>query len=899
LALFGADPGPFYYDLGKAVGAQVCSVRGDGKLRSDWLPLLRNLCLWLSQPARDSGSPGGATERARFYVNPEYGNRDAIDWERPDISLPDSEISRLFAMHSSMWKEADWRALAAGYYRPFRFLVGAHTVRSGGKGTVAQWKAAARKAGLDGLIFREKILEMSEEQWEAFEAECSAASDDSFLAVPGQEFTDWEGNRFMRFNLHIPYHNEERLTKDKKRVKHQLHFFFDAGWPANFPLTVKQNPTAFWNYRVYSAFPIAVYKGGTLIEDNQAEWRSLVERMEYPTPLGVHLLEDPGEVAKTADDYHLILLAPSLSDIRDNPRWLRDSMGTGVHNSAAAYASNGPVIEAFLPLNMYRTTLGSRGVPGSYRYRILVRARSEVPIEQVELWGGGQCLRRYRPNARRFLKTVEELHDRQRGLFLRVVDARGREALATSIMVHDKMMVFYWCGDHANALPYGQGVDREGNPAGLGIVTHVKGMYQPAGGPGSSFAESAMYIPYGTDTSAPALGIFGELAFATEKGIVPASNVHYVPDLRFWYANRDVLITRMTVDRWADRNKYNPDYYGPYISGWGPYYRTEPLKEFEIVSDDIDLHRDAGHPALQLCRGEVHFKRELRLSNRQALNLVLGKLNWNIVKQGLYTADGPLPRPGRVAGKLGRGNYLTWPAAWGHGTIFALDDGFAVSAAVDEKGLQSGRPAFGYALGKRTFKPGDVFRYRFLIMRWPVGVAVEQRLDARVRDALNLARPDSGARIRAGRGAVAGTQVFLDLKAEGRAFVGELARADLGMRVPVRVAGLNQNWTAGLWHKGQQVFAPVGVDPNGFAWSSVDPSTEAGTIFIGNMLTCEEDAVILRLLQRTAGGWDVVAHNPLERQVSVTVVGTPGGPVPGLRKRLVLKPGDEVRWTLK
>ncbi|HEY3416992.1 MAG TPA: hypothetical protein VGM23_08930 [Armatimonadota bacterium] len=898
LALFGADPGPFYYDLGKPVGAQVCSMRGDGERPSDWLKLLRNLCVWLSEPAREAGFPGGVKERVKTYINPEYGNREPIDWDRPDIALPDYDIVRLYGMHAGAWDVKFWREVAAGYHKPFRFLVGAHTVRSGGHGTVAEWKAAAKQAGFDGIVFREQILTMRKEQWETFEAECKAASDDAFLAIPGQEFTDWEGNRFMRFNRTIPYFHDTRLTADKKTVKDQLAFFFDAGWPANFPISVKSNPTAFWNYRVYSALPVAVYQGGKQIEDNHAEWASLVARMEYPTPLGIHLLEDPSEVAGTQKDMNLVLMAPSLADIRDNPRWAQSPMGTGMHNIAIAYASDGPAIDAFLPINHYRATLGQRELPGTDRYRIVVRAHSDVPLARVELWGGDQCLRSYQPKTTSFFQTIDDLHDEQRGLWLKVVDSKGREALATSIMVHDKMMAFYWCGDHCNMLPYGQGVDANGNPSGNGLQTHVKSMFQAGGGPAASFGESAQYIPYGTDTSAPGLGLTGELTFNTANGPLPTPNVHYVPDIRFWYGNRDVIITRMDCDRYADRNKYSTTAYGPYISGWGPYFKTQPTEDFDILADDIDLQHDAGQPAFQLCRGTVKFKREVSANGKQILSLVLNQLGWNQVKSGLSTAQGPVAQPGRVEGKLGAGNYLTWTGEWNSGTVFALDDNFAAAAYIDAKGAQQGRPGFGYMLDGRTFKPGETFRYQFLIMRWPGDVPASARLDAKVQTALNLVKPDSGVKLTASQGAVVGTRFLLDLQAQKGAFRGVLAPGNFGLRAPVRISGLNANWTSGLWVAARNSFIPVGLDPEGYAWTSVDPAKDAGPLFLGNVLSCEQPGVYLRLLPRN-DGWEVVANNPLAKSVTITVRGAAGGPVDGLSKKLTLAPGAEVKWLVK
>ncbi|HEY3396035.1 MAG TPA: hypothetical protein VGM19_00100 [Armatimonadota bacterium] len=897
LAICGAQASALWFDLGKPVGAQVASVKGDGQRTSDWLPLLRNLAVWLSEPGRAAGKPGGTTERVSTYINPEYGSRTPIDWDRPDISWPDSEIYRLYSMHAGPFDTEYFRAAAAGQWHSYKFLVGAHTAASGGKGTVADWKAAAIKAGYNGVVFRELILQMTKEQWTAFEAECKAASDSKFLALPGQEYTDWIGQRFMRYYDTIPYPNAERLTPDRKLVKDQLSFFFDAGWPAHFPLTPQKNATAYWNYRVYSCYPVAVYQGGKLIEDNRPQWHSLVDRMEYPTPIGVHLLEDPAEVAGTVNDWNLTILAPSLTDVETNPRWHNSSIGTGQHNIAVSTASNGPEIQAFLPLNHYRATVGGRDVAGTYRYRILVRARSTAPIDTVEVWGGGQLLRRWHPHTTNFLGTMEEEHARQRGMLLRVVDDQGREALASAIMVHDKMMEFVWCGDHCNALPYGQGMTANGSPTGLGLVTHVKGAWQQGGGPGGSFAEAMDYIPSGTDTSFPSLNLFAQMSFATDKGRLPAANVDLMSDNHFWYANRDLLVHRMNVDTWADLDKYVPKEQ-PTINGWYPYVLTAPMQDFTVQADDMDFHRDSGQPAFQMCRGQVTFKHAVTLNDKEMISVLLSSLGWNSVKEGMYMATGKLAEPGSFSGKLGKGNYISWPAALGNGTIFALDDDFAVTAAVDATGKQNGMPNFGYSLGKRSFRAGEVFKYSYLIMRWPVGTTMADRLDAKAQVALNLARADSGAHIAPQWGRVLGTQFVQSLEARDHSFRGVLAKGDFGMRIPVRVTGLNENWTAAVWQAQAQLLEPFGNDPEGWAWTSVDPVTQAGPIFLGNVLTCNESGVLLRLLQRTNGGWDVIAHNPLGRTVNVRVRGTEGGPAAGLDKRLTLTSGQEVRWTV-
>lgn len=898
LALVGLDAATFWYDLGKPVRGQVCESRGDGTRSSDWLPLLKYLAEWLSEPARQAGFPGGATERARHYVNTQYGSRDPIDWERPEISWPDSEIHRLCTQHSG-FTPADWRELAAGTWKPFKFLVGAQTVRSGGKGTVVDWKKAARAAGFDGVIFRERILDLTKEQWEAFEAECNAASDDTFYAVPGQEFEDWEGNRFYRYHPHIPYPKSERLTSDGKRVRDQLAFFFDAGWPVNMPLTVKGNDNPHWLYRVYNAIPVALYQNGKQIEDNTKEWEDLIRRIEDPIALGVHLLDDPSQIAATRNDTHLLVLAPSLRQMRTDERWARLGLGALSDNVPLASASSGPVIDAYLPLHMYRTTLGSRGVEGSYRYRILVRAHSEAPITRVELWGDGQCLRRYQPNSKEVALTIDEQHDKQRGLFLRVVDARGGVALASKIVAHDKQMVFNWCGDHCNALPWGQGIDEKGNPDVIGISTHAKARwYDLRAGPAASANEThKYYYPYGVDQSAPPLGFFARFTLHTTRGVLPDPKAWLVNDMEFRHSTRDLMITRQAIALFADHEKYNAKDYGfPSLHGWGPYFRSQPTPDFDVTQQEYELHRDTGQPALQYCEGEFRFKRAVTFADKAVINIELGHLWPRGLSRGVSIPSADLAKRTFDA-RLGRGNFITSSGEFGRGTLFALDDTLAARVAVDAKGNGVGELVYGCAVGGRSFKAGEVLPYRLLIMRWPMGAKVEDKLDAHVQAALNLREPQSGARITARHGTVKDTQLIQTLAAKQFAFRGDLAKGDFGFRVPARVAGLNANWTAGVWRDEQGLFIPLGLDPDGWAWFSFDAASEAGPFFVGNQLTCERPEIVLRLLQRSDGDWTVIAHNPLDRKLSFTVRGTEGGPVAGLARKITLVAGGETCWT--
>jgi len=894
LAVFGGSPAAYWFDLKKPVYAGVVNERGDGQRTSDWIPLLVNVLRWLGEPGAKSGKPGGYAGDVKFQLQPDWGNRTPIDWEKADKDGVSPElVQQTLTWHSGVTPD-DWKDWDAGKYKPFKILIGAKTQLSGGKGTVADWKSAALAAGYSAVVFREDILKLSEEQWKKFSDECAAASDDSFRAVPGQEFEDWIGNRFMRFtgDLKYPPHLKERLTDGK--VRDQLSWFFDVGWPVNFPLSPKTNPTEYWNYRVYDAWPIYVFQGGKQTEDNRAEWQQLVDNYEYSTPIALHMLGDPSQVASAASQANTFVLAKSLLDFKG--AWAGGLFGN--HNNPRTFTTTGPLIDRFHALNMYRTTLGSRGVPGSYRYKVFIKAHSEKPIARVELWGGDEPLRIYRPNTTEFEVTVDELHDRQRGLWLKVVDSDGNEARATGIMVHDKMLWFVWCGDHCNALPAGLGTDENGNVFYYGVGTRVKSSFQGIDGPAVSGWDMWNYVPWGTDTSAPAVGTQGQLRLITADGKqLPDAGEWYTSRVNMPYGTRDIMVERLTATRGVNWKGYVPKHQ-PTINGWYPYTKNHDLEAFTLVHEDGDLHRSAGEPAFQWNAGTITFKRDVTLSSKDSLNVLLSNFNTNVPTDIAYTSSGELPK-GYPVIPLGKGGYLTWGGQMGSVTVFGLDDGFTVRAAYDGKKVV---PYFGFNFPGRQFKAGERFSYQLLIMRWPTGMPFSARLDSRVAAALNLADKQPAYTVAPTVGKVLGSQFHLDLETQGGVFAGTISRTFLGTRLPVRVHGLNPRWTATVWRKdaANQILLPIVPRPDdGPAHLSLDLEKEYGELFVGSVVTCDTPALWLRVLQRSDGGFDVVAHNPGEKPVTTVLTGAKGGPLEGWSMKVEVAAGQDQRVNAK
>jgi hypothetical protein len=406
------------------------------------------------------------------------------------------------------------------------------------------------------------------------------------------------------------------------------------------------------------------------------------------------------------------------------------------------------------------------------------------------------------------------------------------------------------------------------------------------------------YVPWGTDTSAPAVGLLGQVRlYTSDDKTLPDETEWYTSRVTMPYGNRDVMFQRLIANRLVYWQEYVPQYQ-PAINGWYPYTRNHDSSAFDLVHDDVEFHRTAEVPALQWNTGTITFKRDVTLSSKQPLNVLLATFNSNMPIPHAYLPWGEVPVGEHVV-RLGKGGYLTWPGKMGHVTVFALDDDFTVRVQNDGKRVY---PSFGYNFPGRQFKAGDKFTYQMLTMRWPSGMPLSARLDVRVAAALNLANREPAYTVTARRGQVRGTQFFLDLQAEGGAFAGTISRAWLGMRVPVRLWGLNHRWTACVWRKGipDQILAPITPRTDDQpAYFLLDLEQEAGDLFLGNVVTCERPDVWLRVLQRSDGGFDVLAHNPGEQAVTAILRGEPGGPLEGWQETTQLAPGEERRLHAK
>ena len=174
---------------------------GDGNVGSDYGKLQERIYRWVAEPASKAGIPGGYVERPKSPAIDPALETTPIDWAK--------------------------FAPGTGGSAPFRGLIGACTQDGGGSGTVAEYVAAAAKAGLQFIAFAEDFTRLNAEKWEAFKKTCREASSKSVVAIPGFLYRDKLNARWVALG-DFAFPLKGRLSSDGKRMVVPI-WWFDNG----------------------------------------------------------------------------------------------------------------------------------------------------------------------------------------------------------------------------------------------------------------------------------------------------------------------------------------------------------------------------------------------------------------------------------------------------------------------------------------------------------------------------------------------------------------------------------------------------------------------------------------------------------------------------------------------
>ena len=863
----------------------VVMTDGDGYRKSDTARLFDNLYQWLGAK-RDGHAVGGyqmsATE-AQGETPWDWGDAQPIDWTK-QVWTPIAEGG---LMPDKPTGNMPYGPPALGL-KHYRGLVGARTALTGGKGTVAEYVAAAQGAGLHFLIFAEDLEKLTPESWEAFKGQCKAASSAEFLAVPGFEWKTPVGDRMLMAGQ-VKYPDANAFAPGTKRIAAHGAFWFAAGAPLNFALSGKQT-TPLWNYVDVNALPVEVWQNGKRVEDNFNDYLYDQAREHFYTPIIVNWVLAPGEVAAAAQ------AAPATIIMGDNLDDVLHFVNTnqGETERLQYYVTAGPQIAAYSGFNLSRATAGAFTVPGTDRWRLRLAAASPDGLREVRLYDGRQVAYRFDAGGKKeFQVDIDGHHDSQRHWLPVVEDVNGKLAIGPSYWTRDLLWTQHMDGDRNNHDPFSIMRDQKGRPQVMyQSATHqfIKGIMQVFR-PGSTTNQWEFH-PAGLDATEYSWFWAPSMDVQTE----PAEPPMYGWAERYFTtcSSTEVFI----VDQYLDQ-KFPAD--DPWKKQFGPhaYDKIVPSEVMTVRQRYLDAFHPYGRPAPVVCEMELKFLKDVTFPEGKPLPCVVSAGRWAsglwpgqydhyTIRAGGQTVGGALQQEGGYG--IGQvpaqpGDYVSlYPSLWGSGTIMALDEGLSLDASASKSGVMS---FWRFQLPKRQFKAGESLTGTLLFVKGSYPEAPNNALAEAIRGKMGLNGPPAYG-LKPTRGEVLSTLYRVRAKAQGGAWAAQLTPASLPLLLPIEVSGLQSNWEAFLYDQKTKLMRPVPV-VEGTGYVSLD-TTNGADMIVGHPVTCDRPEVKLVVLE-TGGKWSVVLHNPTEKPLDVALVGTDGFPgVAGL-KQTVTVPG--------
>ena len=277
--------------------AEAMLLKGAGSKPSDWLQVFANVFEWLAEPSLEAGLGGATTPEAVLQRKAKYwAKRPFFDWEKlPQIPDQDQVPG----------------------------LVGARTAMSSGTGTVADYVAAARAAGLSFITFLEDGLKMDEAKWDKLVKDCENASDPTFAAVPGMTLEDAQGDHMFVLGDRARFPQPEVLLPDGRlkttqagnRMQAMFTYVSHYMWPVVF---------GFWNhnknflhpadYKLYNSFAIFSSVDGKQVDAALDAYSHQLAVGECQAAFALEIMHRPELVAERARNGWRVV-------VMDSPSW--------------------------------------------------------------------------------------------------------------------------------------------------------------------------------------------------------------------------------------------------------------------------------------------------------------------------------------------------------------------------------------------------------------------------------------------------------------------------------------------------------------------------------------------------------------------------------------------------
>jgi|ETNmetMinimDraft_26_1059896.scaffolds.fasta_scaffold01752_4 hypothetical protein len=896
----------------------------DGR-KSDFLKLLMNTIRWLAEPSAEEGKLGGYVQELAKLEEPVAPPSPVVDW--------DSKIQIDHMRGLTLTKTAGFRD-----WPVFKGIIGAQTKYSGGKGTVAEYKASAKSAGLDYVVFLEDFANLTETNFEQLKKDCAAQSDETILLLPGFRVRDNRGHHLFLFGRNkggIPWPGKRLLTEDGKMLnmaaRKDSGGLPHLGWVLGgriahcnmigyFDLP-SSDITRMWNLKLYSAVGLFHYRDGDLVDGMEKNFADLLEVNNSGCnihPYSISLVSSPQKLTEAAKGRQMLtcVRAPELDEIDQQYGGLKYDYLM----SPYVFVSNGPKIVDWSCLNRDYVGHAESFITPNYRFPVHLKVTSESGLHEIKIWDGLALAMRILPNgAKEYEKTFELNHNQQKNLILEVRDVNGGVAITGEQFDRNHGHMHYWCGDRINgALKHGPlyffGCYGE---QGINFVSKGQDSFNLYASPGSigskearTFVSSAGEFEIARTANRPLQSLVSE-----DAGVyLNTCSMYFPKSEKLWsvWGTYGPLVENDLFDyhqtyvsfrgHFGRANPYNPSVFG--IGNTGDVTPGLNITEFRFKRDQVLDSVPAGSIAYGKY-GNIRGNKMLVALCRNAkdypvvINLSAGPdAYYHRLKPFLENPDRPI--------RIERGGYY---AVYGSESGAATRVQYNVGDTPLSMKAQHGGILFFADVRGRKVKAGEKLTLKLL----GIGGTVPKNTSAarydRIADYLGL-RGKPGYKLKLSRGRQLPVTVgFCDLQAKDGAVEFTLPRPDDNLRLtlPVRVMGLNDRWSAYCYDKLRNQARPVGVY-EGIGYARFDPDYHDLThAAIGHPVIADDPnaVIVLTILgdkkypARKHGEWFYGGHyslqvnNPTDQDLTVTLTNTMDLPdFPFKTRKVIVRAGE-------
>jgi len=805
------------------------------------------------------------------------------------------------------WREKTIGSMGASG-RWYRGIIGAQTKLTGGNGTVAEYAAAARAANLDFIAFTERVEDLSaisKETWDKFRKECADASGPDLLVLPGQLVQRGKaGDWYFRVSDFESPPRRDFLTQDGKRIDNALYEHFASGLNSLGPLDIRNQPTPYWASRNYNSMAVTTTKDAKTAVDLEP-FLYVTQNLDDPKPVAIDLITSPAQVAAAAGRFLNLRFARSQDELRKTLK--------SPDNGPLAQISNGPRITNWQGRNVWTRTFG-KVVPGIERIMIRLQAESDQPLSEAIIYDGPKVFRRYKLEGKSCDLFIHALHDKQHQFVAVVKDTAGRMAVVSQMPTAELFNRRLICSDRQNSLSSSEQLDAQGNPLSI-QAAFMQTKYLFRGISPLTYANSVDYVPWmwdgtpGSSTSATMNPAMWEPPYGppTKEG-----SHHLIGRMEFPLGSRDVMCQAMGTEY------VSPDK-PPHFHGFWP---MQPLKGFNAYTRVIEFKKTPDKPAASLIEGYFVMLQDGKWEKQEwywsqyshmfaTLKASTPELtSWYFVNPAKGEALSGLTAvaPDRMAGftkSLAPGGYAAYTRGADVNALFPLDTPFLVTQAIIPGGPS--QMYFGFDRIGQSYKKGDIIPFRFVTYVGSPESVPDNRALEQFRNDFGLSGGAPAYQVTPRSGKVKSTRYVLDLEAQDGGFGGVISKAKLDTRLPVRVHGVNPNWTSGIVERTEKWWLPAGVmddlkltpeqkaAPTTYsAYFALDVSKDRD-VWLGNLVMCDQPDLLLTLLPEGDGRFTIEAQNPTDREITATVRTAPEFSLaPKFQQQVTLKPGSSL-----